>query len=120
MGKQNRTVVASHQSVMAYSGPIPPPESLEKYNDIVPGAAERIIGMAEKEQVHRHTIEERQTKDRKTLMVLSVIGSAFVAILLVCAIIYAIYKGANAYQVALMIGAVGLVIKWISLNREKQ
>ncbi len=39
------------------SGPIPPPEALEYYNRIVPGAAERIIIMAEKQSEHRRSIE---------------------------------------------------------------
>jgi uncharacterized membrane protein len=30
-----------------FSGPLPPPEALAKYNDILPGAADRIITMAE-------------------------------------------------------------------------
>lgn len=31
-----------------FSGPIPPPESLEHYERILPGAAHRILGMAER------------------------------------------------------------------------
>lgn len=31
-----------------YSGPIPPPEALARYEEIQPGAADRIIKMAEK------------------------------------------------------------------------
>ena len=33
-----------------FSGPLPPPEDFEKYNDVVPDAANRILTMAEKEQ----------------------------------------------------------------------
>ena len=33
-----------------YSGPIPPPEDLARYEAIMPGAAERLIAMAENEQ----------------------------------------------------------------------
>ena len=40
-----------------FSGPLPPPNFLEKYNTIVPGAAERILEMAEAEQNHRHFLE---------------------------------------------------------------
>ena len=40
-----------------FSGPLPPPELLERYNQVLPGAAERIIAMAEKQQEHRQTIE---------------------------------------------------------------
>ena len=40
-----------------YCGPIPPPDLLHHYNQIIPGAAERILQMAEAEATHRHEIE---------------------------------------------------------------
>jgi uncharacterized membrane protein len=36
-----------HIQQSQYSGPIPPPESLEYYENILPGAADRILRMAE-------------------------------------------------------------------------
>lgn len=40
-----------------FSGPLPPPALLNEYNLIVPGLAERIVTMAEKEQAQRHEQE---------------------------------------------------------------
>ena len=40
-----------------YTAPLPPPVWFGEYNQIVPGAADRILVMAEKEQNHRHEIE---------------------------------------------------------------
>jgi uncharacterized membrane protein len=40
-----------------HHGPLPPPEDLAHYNAIVPGAAERILAMAEGNLVHRQTLE---------------------------------------------------------------
>ncbi len=42
-----------------HSGPLPDPQTLEQYNQILPGAADRIIGMAEREQAHRHIIQQK-------------------------------------------------------------
>lgn len=42
-----------------FQGPLPPPEILIKYNEACPGAAERILAMAEKNQTHRHQLEQR-------------------------------------------------------------
>lgn len=50
--------VTLHQS--SFSGPIPSPEVLEKYNQILPGAAGRIITMAEGEGNHRRAQEKKQ------------------------------------------------------------
>jgi uncharacterized membrane protein len=41
-----------------FSGPLPPPEILIKYNDVVPNGGERIIEMAEKQQNHRISLEK--------------------------------------------------------------
>lgn len=41
-----------------YSGPIPPPELLKGYEDVLPGAADRILVMAEKQSDHRRSMEK--------------------------------------------------------------
>ena len=42
-----------------YSGPIPPPEALARYEEIQSGAADRIITMAETQQAHRMSLETK-------------------------------------------------------------
>lgn len=42
-----------------YSGPLPVPSHLEKYELILPGAAERIMAMAEAQSNHRRSIETK-------------------------------------------------------------
>jgi hypothetical protein len=42
------SIVSAH-----WSGPLPPPAELEKIDQIIPGGADRLLCMAEKEQVHR-------------------------------------------------------------------
>lgn len=41
-----------------HEGPLPPPALLDGYEKVVPGAAERIIQLAEKEQEHRQALEK--------------------------------------------------------------
>jgi len=41
-----------------FSGPLPPPEILAKYNDIIPNAADRLISMVEKQEIHRQSLEK--------------------------------------------------------------
>jgi uncharacterized membrane protein len=38
----------------AFQGPIPPPAMLAQYNEVVPGLANRLVVLTEKEQAHRH------------------------------------------------------------------
>jgi uncharacterized membrane protein len=42
-----------------YQGPLPHPEILAGYDNVLPGAADRIITMAEKNQGHRHALEAK-------------------------------------------------------------
>jgi len=38
----------------AHSGPLPDPRTIQEYENVLPGAAERIVSMGEREQKHRH------------------------------------------------------------------
>lgn len=49
-------VTASSQSLV-YSGPLPPASEMDKYEKICPGAADRILKMAEQQAKHRQNIE---------------------------------------------------------------
>jgi uncharacterized membrane protein len=51
--------VVFQSSIQQFSGPLPPPEHLREYEQIVPGAAERLIKMAEDQSVHRRGLENR-------------------------------------------------------------
>lgn len=46
--------------MVAHSGPLPAPEVLAGYDRILPGAAERILQMAEKEQNARIALDQAQ------------------------------------------------------------
>lgn len=63
MGKNKRynpstPVVARAQSI-SYSGPLPVPAHLAQYEEILPGAAERILKMAEEQSIHRRALESK-------------------------------------------------------------
>lgn len=53
-----RTVIETQLQVTRHSGPLPPPEVIEAYEKVSPGAAATIIAMAEREQAHRHDMEK--------------------------------------------------------------
>lgn len=42
----------------SFAGPLPPPAILDGYEVVVPGAAERILQMAEKEQAQSHALQK--------------------------------------------------------------
>lgn len=44
-----------------FSGPLPPAEMLRQYEDLLPGAADRLFTLAEKQSEHRQSLERRIT-----------------------------------------------------------
>jgi uncharacterized membrane protein len=51
--------VASKFQAAFFSGPVPPPEFLARYNDVVPNGAERLLAMAERQSAHRESLETK-------------------------------------------------------------
>lgn len=60
--KADRETLLAIMTENQFSGPIPPPEILAGYQSILPDAPERILKMAEKEQSHRHSLEDDEVK----------------------------------------------------------
>src|SRR3989338_766052 len=52
---QNQTVTAFREE---FSGPLPHPSILQGFDHVVPGAAERILQMAERQAAHRMELEK--------------------------------------------------------------
>jgi uncharacterized membrane protein len=55
----NQAVV---QTSTSFHGPVPPPDHFRDYDVVLPGSADRILAMAEKEQAHRHGWERSHLK----------------------------------------------------------
>ena len=84
-----------------FSGPLPHPEILNEYNQVLPSAAERIIAMAERQAEHRMGLEKiaipsqiDQSKRGQTF------GFILVIIALIASVILGIY-GQTAASIAI-------------------
>lgn len=60
-GNHSRTISSSirYERQELFSGPLPHPDILAKFNGIIPDGAERIMQMAENQQKHRMGLENR-------------------------------------------------------------
>lgn len=56
--EEHRVLVGAMMEQSAYSGPLPKPSDFAAYKETLPSAPERIMAMAEKEQVHRQKVEK--------------------------------------------------------------
>lgn len=57
-----KPVSVTTHNTQVFQGPLPPPEILARFDQIVPGAAERIIRLAETEVAHRQEQERSATQ----------------------------------------------------------
>jgi len=98
-----------------YAGPVPPPHMLAEYEDVLPGMADRILGMAEKEQGIR-------SRDNKILLLndtFRVFGSIFVSISLVAGAVISGFIGQPALGIALAGSAVfGQIVKQFNKRKD--
>lgn len=99
---------------VTYSGPLPPPSAMAEYERVLPGAAERILVMAEKAAAHHQAIDvQAQKLIGQDVLRGQLLGFSIAAAgLLVSG--YAIYKGypavAGAIVAAIMTGGVGVFV----------
>ena len=92
-----------------HSGPLPHPDILMKYDTIIPGSAERILKMAEKEQGERTTLERKSTINAIIMGYLGIIF-AFLSVILISGLVYySLLKGYYTTAGVLGVGAMASV-----------
>lgn len=112
----NNTKPVAKESIRAiqvqqehYSGPLPHPEALARYDEIVPGSAERIIRMAEKEMEHRHENETRLSKNVIRTTFTSIVFAFISVIILSGLVFYSLYKGFDTVAASIAVGSIAAV-----------
>jgi uncharacterized membrane protein len=76
-----------------WSGPLPPPAALEQFERSAPGAADRILGMAEREEEHRHTQERAMLRSDTQARARGQWMAFLVALVIIAGGIWLISKG---------------------------
>jgi uncharacterized membrane protein len=116
--KGNDSALIVHQELMM--GPLPPPETLARYNEIIPDGADRLLKLVEHQQEHRIRIEsivvssqQRQSQTGQVLaFIIAVVG------LLVCA--YMAAHGAEAVAGVLATTLIGSLVYAFINGRQAQ
>ena len=86
-----------------YEGPLPLPAHLEEYDRIVPGAAERIIAMAERQATHRQNLEKKAIDSGSRDSLLGLIFGLIIGVSAICSGTYGIYKGVETGGISIII-----------------
>ncbi|MGA2217944.1 MAG: DUF2335 domain-containing protein [Terracidiphilus sp.] len=53
------TAITTLTQSVSFSGPLPHPNLLAKYNEVIPDGANRIMAMAERQSAHRESLEAK-------------------------------------------------------------
>lgn len=98
----------------SWRAPLPPPNALARYNDVLPGAAERILQMAERQQEQDHNTQMEAIGIERTVVV-SDARRAYLG-LLAGFIISLSVIGGGVYLIAIGHDRAGVVLIGINLS----
>jgi uncharacterized membrane protein len=109
-GEESRSLLQisrQQQITQSFSGPLPPPSVLREYNEIIPGLADRIVALAEKQTEHRIGIETKIIESDISQSRAGLVCGITVAIMCVGAGMTCILYGHDWAGTTLATGAVG-------------
>lgn len=92
-GRQSGGIAAQQVSLKVQQGPLPSPEILKQYEEIHPGATDRIFKLTEKESEHRRQIEMQALKVNGQSLLFGQILSFILLTLVIGAGTFLIYSG---------------------------
>lgn len=116
------TSIALHmRSEIHHSGPIPDPETLKRYDAIIPNGAERIMIMAEEQSRHRRALEAQVVSEQTASSKRGQIFAAFLATLLIAAGTWAFATDHDEVSATIFgITVVGLVTVFIVGKKQEK
>lgn len=90
-GDSRSRVLVQKQTLEERSGPIPSPDDLERYSQIITDGADRIMALAESQTEHRHQLEQKivvaQIADANSDRTERLVGQIFALIIGLTAIV---------------------------------
>ena len=117
-------IMAQHQRIEHiehhFKGPLPPPEVLGNYEKILPGAAERILSMAEKQSNHRQSMEKRIIYSETFQAKLGMVFAFLIVIVALTAGLLLTLNNRPVGGLVSLIAAVGVIVSTFILRRNAE
>lgn len=105
---------------VSFAGPLPPPEVFSAYENALPGAADRILAMAEKQSSHRQEIEGKALESSSRQ---GTLGQVFAFILSLVVIIiggFLIYSDKNISGLVMVLTAIGSLVGLFIYGKKRE
>jgi len=96
--------------ISRYSGPLPKPEDLAKYEQVLPGSADRIIRMAEQQATHRQSLEKVVVESNVAVQKWGLVCAFVIALSAIVGGILLSLKGMSGVGLASIIGALAALV----------
>lgn len=97
-------------SLEQFIGPIPPPRIVREYEEILPGSADRILSMSEREQAYRHKQEGALVQNTVFMQRRALAAGFVLALIITTGSIILISLGRDLAGLGLIIGEIVAVI----------
>lgn len=107
-------------AAQSFSGPLPPPEMLRKYEELLPGSADRIISIAERQSSHRQKLESDVIASSIRNERLGMTFGFLICILAISGGIFAVMHGKSAEGIAAIITPLVALVAVFVYGKSKQ
>ena len=108
------------RKITAHHGPLPQWEDLEKYGQIIPNGADRIMSMAEKQQEHRMTLETKAISEQLSQSKLGQIFGLIIGLTAIIGGVFCIMQGHEWSGAFLGGGGLTGLVSVFVIGRKKQ
>jgi uncharacterized membrane protein len=113
------SITARYQAEF-FSGPVPPPSLLAKYNDVVPNGAERLMAMAERQSAHRESMESQVVSGNVTLQKQGNNRAFILALVVILGGIYLMATGKSGWGFAAIITSLTSLVSVFAIAKADQ
>ncbi len=93
-----------------FSGPLPTPEMFFQYDQILPGAADRILGLTEREMEHRQQMEQGFLRIHSRNSLLGIFSGALIGLSAVLGGVYIAAVGGNIEGAGVALGGLTALV----------
>ena len=117
--KENQLLI--QQRAEMFSGPIPPPELIERYEKILPGAAKTIFSEWESQTMHRQKIERSVIATDNLKSILGLVFGFIVVLVAIAGGIYIALRGKELFGSGLSLAGLALLAgAFITSRKQKE
>jgi uncharacterized membrane protein len=106
--------------VASFSGPLPHPSLLARYNDVIPGGADRIMAMAERQSAHREKLEAEVVLANPANQARGSVFAFIICLVTILGGMFLIYGGRDAVGLAAVIASLAGLASVFFVSRREQ